>query len=669
LVVLALGAQAASAVPALSASGWTAYVTNNNLDAGTTVTPISTATNTAGTAITVGTGPFGVAITPDGKTAYVANFGGSGTAVTPIDTATNTAGSPIAVGASSDPHWVAVTPDGKTAYVVTQGTGSLTPINTATNTTGTPIPVGTNPQQVAVTPDGKTAYVTNFGDGTVTPISTATNTAGTPITVGSGPGSGPVGIAITPNGKTAYVNDDSDGTVTPINTATNTAGTPITVAANPDEGIAITADGETVYVASTTGHAVTPINTATNTAGTAVPLPSGSVPEGIAITPDGKMAYVVTDGTNSVTPINTATNTTGTPIAVGSGPLGIAITPDQAPTAAFSVLAAPAGQSSSFDGSASSSPVGSIASYQWDFGDGQTATTTTPTTTHVYTQPGAYTAVLTVTNTAGTSTTQVFTGQTVSRQGGRQATASNALTISTATQTALSANPSKSRPKQTVTLTATVTAASGAPFGSVQFLDGATPMSGCTSRPLNSLGAATCDVSYTTVGVHTITAKFLGSTFDLGSTSSPLTVSIVTPLVSGLSVSPREFSIGGRLVGGRCVKTTMHNSPRKRCTRPIKLKVSYTLNIADTVAFTIKRESAGRKLGRRCVTLTKSNRKHKQCARLISVPGHITKIGAVGANQFTFNGTIGGHKLAPGTYQLIATPNQGRPRRVTFKLA
>ena len=46
------------------------------------VTAITTATNTAGTPITVARDPFAIAITPDGKTAYVANQV-SGT-VTPI---------------------------------------------------------------------------------------------------------------------------------------------------------------------------------------------------------------------------------------------------------------------------------------------------------------------------------------------------------------------------------------------------------------------------------------------------------------------------------------------------------------------------------------------------------------------------------------------------------
>ena len=54
-----------------------------------------------------------MAMTPDGKTIYVANLG-SGT-VTPVSTATNTAGQPIKVG--SQPSAIAITPDGKTVYV------------------------------------------------------------------------------------------------------------------------------------------------------------------------------------------------------------------------------------------------------------------------------------------------------------------------------------------------------------------------------------------------------------------------------------------------------------------------------------------------------------------------------------------------------------------------
>ena len=64
--------------------------------------------------------------------------------MTPIATATNTAGTPIPVG--NDPDAIAITPDGKTAYVLSYDAGTVTPIATATNTAGTPIPVGEWPR-------------------------------------------------------------------------------------------------------------------------------------------------------------------------------------------------------------------------------------------------------------------------------------------------------------------------------------------------------------------------------------------------------------------------------------------------------------------------------------------------------------------------------------------
>jgi hypothetical protein len=102
--------------------------------------------------------------------------------------------------------------------------------------------------------------------------------------------------------------------------------------------------------------------------------------------------------------------------------VAIAITPDQAPVAHLHVTLAAIGSPSTLDASASTVAYGTIASYHWNFGDGATATTTTPVTTHTYTG-GSYTASVTETSSAGTSTTQVFTGQTASQNGGPQATA------------------------------------------------------------------------------------------------------------------------------------------------------------------------------------------------------------------------------------------------------
>jgi YVTN family beta-propeller protein len=416
--MLALVTLAASVGPA-DAAGWTAYVANQGSD---TVTPIDVETNAAGDEIAVGSAPTLVAISPDGATAFVTEQLAG--AVTPIDVPSGSPAPPVATGAA--PTGVAITPDGRTAYVTNQLDATMTPIDIAARAAGSPLLGGVTPTSVAITPDGRTGLVANHSGSTVTPVDIASGTPGVPILVGPGP----TAVAVTPDGRTAYVTNELSATVTPIDVATRTSGTPIAVGLRP-QGLALTPDGRTAYVANQGDGTVTPVDLATQTPQAAIAVGGG--PVGIAVTPDARTAYVTNEFSSTVTPIDVATGVPGPSIAVGESPVGVAITPDPAPTAALSAAVAPAGSPSAFDGSSSSSPIGSIARYDWDFGDGAGATTSAPTTTHVYAATGSYTARLTVTNTAGTSLTQVYTGQTVSRQGAPRATAQAVLTVPEAT--------------------------------------------------------------------------------------------------------------------------------------------------------------------------------------------------------------------------------------------
>jgi hypothetical protein len=102
-------------------------------------------------------------------------------------------------------------------------------------------------------------------------------------------------------------------------------------------------------------------------------------------------------------------------------------------------------------------------------------------------------------------------------------------------------------------------------------------------------------------------------------------------------------------------------------------KVTYTLNQAASVRFTVTQAQSGRRGSRgRCVAPTRRNRTARRCTRVVTLSGSFTRTGNAGTNTFRFTGRIGGKRLKPGTYKLVATPKAngqtGRPVSVTFHI-
>ncbi len=162
---------------------------------------------------------------------------------------------------------------------------------------------------------------------------------------------------------------------------------------------------------------------------------------------------------------------------------------------------------------------------------------------------------------------------------------------------------------------------------------------------------------------------------DLGAfqlSTAPQSTKPPSPILSGLKVFPRTFSVAGRKLNGRCVKATTKNKRHKSCRLPFKLRITFKVNEAAGVTLTVKLHAPGRKVNRRCVAPSNKNKKRGKCTRLVGVHGAITRSATTGTNSFTFNGRIAGHTLGPGTYQLTITAtangHTSTPRTATFKL-
>ncbi|MGH3497050.1 MAG: PKD domain-containing protein [Nocardioidaceae bacterium] len=79
---------------------------------------------------------------------------------------------------------------------------------------------------------------------------------------------------------------------------------------------------------------------------------------------------------------------------------------NEPPNASFVFNCPPGGTNCSFDASSSSDPTGTITSYQWNFGDGNSETDTSPKTSHIFPATGSpFTVTLTVTDNKGRSAT------------------------------------------------------------------------------------------------------------------------------------------------------------------------------------------------------------------------------------------------------------------------
>ena len=393
---------------------WIGYVTNENSN---NLTPIDLSTNTLQANIPVGELPVDIAITPNGLTAYVcANVSNQ---VIPVSLITHTPGDPISI---PSPLAISITPDGTLAYVTSLFRSYVTVIDLTKNLVITTISIpGAFPLETGITPDGTTAFVTNISNPNLTPINTTTQAKETLVDVGGDSS----GIAITPDGTTAYICLTSTDSVGVLVLATRELSTEIPLTGDVSAALTITPNGTTAYVA--TQEKLTPIALPANTPQSPITFPS-YVSE-FSVTPDNLTGYATLSYDDKVIPVTLANATLGTPIHVASAPYAMGITPDPAPIAVFTTTVASAGFPTNFDASRSVSSVGTIKSYAWNFGDSQTLTTTTPTVNHTYVAAGTYSVTLTVTNSAGTSTTQVFTGQMVSRNGGPSATMTQTISV------------------------------------------------------------------------------------------------------------------------------------------------------------------------------------------------------------------------------------------------
>ncbi|MBL8265549.1 cytochrome D1 domain-containing protein [Steroidobacter sp.] len=313
-VLLALSFAAA----AVAAPSGTLLVLNKSDD---TVSFIDLASNQVKATLPTGDAPHEVAVSGDGKTAVVANYGDSanpGKTLTVIDVPGQQVLRTIDLGAYSRPHgivWlqgdeVAVTVEASKALLIVGVTEGKVKQAVATDQVGS--------HMVAVSPKHRRAFTANIGSGSTTVIDLATNKRITDVVTGKGA----EGIAVSPDGSEVWVTNRDANTVSIVDPQT----LKITATLQPGEipiRVKFTPDGTRALVSNAKSGDVAVFDTATKkklasipmqkdgeklTNGEARPLVSqfgtGPVPVGILIPDALSLAFVANTNADTITVID-----------------------------------------------------------------------------------------------------------------------------------------------------------------------------------------------------------------------------------------------------------------------------------------------------------------------------------------------------------------------------
>jgi len=311
---------------------------------------VDPATLTIVARVPAGNDPHEVAVSDDGKTAYISNYS-NGNSISVVDLVVQKALAPIDLGALRQPHGLEF--DGGKVYFTAEGAKVVGRYDPATQKIDWVIGTGQNrTHMVTVSKDLKTVFTSNVSSATISIIAQGPAQGGPPprgrgpgpAVRGPGPGGraggppmrapamdwnitnvpvghGAEGFDLTPDGKELWVANAQDQTISIIDVASKqvVATIPSTQAANR---LKITLDGKYAFVSDMDGNDLLVIDVATRKEYKKITLPASS--EGLLMAPGGKIAYTTLNTRDAVAVIDLATMKMTGEVKTGRGPDGLA---------------------------------------------------------------------------------------------------------------------------------------------------------------------------------------------------------------------------------------------------------------------------------------------------------------------------------------------------------
>ena len=278
-----------------------------------------------------GPDPHEVAASPDGKLAYITNYGGGAYhTITPVDLQTRKALKPIDLGALTGPHGLDYV--GAKLWFTAEGAKVFGSYDPAAQKIDFVLGTGQDrTHMIRVSSDQQRIVLTNVSSGTVSIVEKSVPRQGAPGRGGAPQanwqqtviqvGRGSEGFDVTPNWREAWVANAQDGTISIIDLGGKRVVQTLESNTQGANRLKITPDGKLAFVSSLSGADLAVFDVAGRKEVTRIKVGTGAA--GIQIQPDGSRVYVACTPDNYVAVVDVKSLKVIGRISAGSHPDGL----------------------------------------------------------------------------------------------------------------------------------------------------------------------------------------------------------------------------------------------------------------------------------------------------------------------------------------------------------
>jgi YVTN family beta-propeller protein len=272
--------------------------------------------------VPVGESPHEIVVSPDGKYAFVSNYGAQtpGRTISMIDIAGMKELRRVDLGALRKPHGLFFAGGG--VYFTAENNRLIGRYDPAANQVDWLFGTGqAGTHMVSLNKDMSRMFTANIASGTVTILDRVNGPGaweGTAIAVGKGP----EGNDLSPDEKELWVANGQGGTISIVDVAAKKVTETIDVGTKRSNRLVFTPDGKRVFVSDMSGNEVVILDAATHKV--VKRISPGKSPEGILMQPDGSRVYVALAGDNAVAVVDPKSLEVVKRIPTGDGPDGLA---------------------------------------------------------------------------------------------------------------------------------------------------------------------------------------------------------------------------------------------------------------------------------------------------------------------------------------------------------